>query len=359
MGHPGDQLGPCESISPPIGGPLDRSLSAAGSRAPPRRAGAGPRVTSGRGWLTSRGHRKCGGPFEDVGGVPTFGLIMVLDPVSRGQSRERYVNVLITCAGQRGDLIQVSRSALGGAGRVVACDMDPAAPARTVADRWRVVPRVDNDHLCGAAARSVPGGGRRSAVLPQRFEIGLLAPEADRFRAVGTRLVMADSRHDRCVPGQVGQLPAARRRWHRDAADIPECRGRFEAVADGQVDFPLVVKSRWGTSSLGGVEVVHDTHELDLAWELGNIRRVRRPGGSAGHPPSTSLASVTPAGPTRPCSSRSAPPVPSMGWTSSMTSMGDTAPPSSDASWCFSGSEAAQAVTMDSAGAAGARTTAR
>jgi len=191
------------------------------------------------------------------------------------------VNILITCAGQRRDLVEIFRGALAGAGRVVACDMDPAAPAFAVADAWRVVPRVDDVSYVERLLDVCEDESVALLFSLNDFEIALLAREADRFRRVGTRLVMADP----------DMVEACLDKWasFRMLADAGILTPRTflsvedatRAVAARQVGFPLVVKSRWGTSSLGGVEVVHDARELELAWELGSLRMERLVSGGA------------------------------------------------------------------------------
>ncbi len=185
------------------------------------------------------------------------------------------MDILITCAGQREDLIEIFRNALGGAGRVVACDMNPAAPARAVADSWRVVPRVDDDSYVERLLDVCREERVDLLFSLNDFEIALLAGEADRFRAVGTRLVMADPEMtDACLDKWASfQLLAGA--GIVTPLTFLSVEDALAAVADGRVRFPLIVKSRWGTSSLGGIEFVHDAHELDLVWELGNLRMER------------------------------------------------------------------------------------
>jgi carbamoyl-phosphate synthase large subunit len=107
------------------------------------------------------------------------------------------------------------------------------------------------------------------------FEIALLAREAGRFQARGTRLVMADPDIiDTCLDKWASfQLLGS----HGIITPLTflSVEAALSAVAERRVGFPLVVKSRWGTSSLGGIELVHDGHELELAWELGSLRMER------------------------------------------------------------------------------------
>ena len=56
-------------------------------------------------------------------------------------------NVLLTCAGMRGDMVAAFKAALareGEGGVVVAADASPLAPTLYLADRKALVPRVDD-----------------------------------------------------------------------------------------------------------------------------------------------------------------------------------------------------------------------
>ena len=185
------------------------------------------------------------------------------------------MNVLITCAGQRADFIEIFRRILNGAGLVVACDMDPAAPARAIADRWRVVPRVDDESYVERLLDVCEEEAVGLLFSLNDFEIALLAHEADRFGRIGTRPVIAHpDMIDACLDKWASYQLLTKARVVTPPTFL-SVEAALKAVADRQVEFPLVVKSRWGTSSLGGIEVVHDARELELVWELGTIRMER------------------------------------------------------------------------------------
>jgi carbamoyl-phosphate synthase large subunit len=106
------------------------------------------------------------------------------------------------------------------------------------------------------------------------LELGLLAQHAARLRAAGTIPVVA-------APTVIATCldKWATFQWLR-SCDIPGpetflfLADAHQAIARGQVRFPLLVKPRWGSASIG-VEHVENERELTHAWEWGQVR-VRR-----------------------------------------------------------------------------------
>jgi carbamoyl-phosphate synthase large subunit len=142
------------------------------------------------------------------------------------------------------------------------------------ADRTFVVPRVDDpeyfDHLLALCQEQRIG----LLVSLNDLELPLIAQQRERFRQIGTIVVVssADVIHT-CFDkwamshflGQHGfDTP-------KTCASLDEAR---QALAQGSLHFPLVVKPRWGTASIG-IEFVHSVEELELAYHLIHKRITR------------------------------------------------------------------------------------
>ncbi len=69
------------------------------------------------------------------------------------------VNILLTCAGQRVDIVRAFRAALAAgphAGRVIVSDLDPLSPALFAADQVVELPPVDHAGLRRGGRGGVP-----------------------------------------------------------------------------------------------------------------------------------------------------------------------------------------------------------
>jgi carbamoyl-phosphate synthase large subunit len=181
------------------------------------------------------------------------------------------MNILLTCAGRRSYLVAYFKQALAGRGRVLACDCCAGAAALAEADGAFVVPPVDH-----------PGYFRALLALCREHAVGLLLPlndlelarlaeQAPRFREAGTFPVVA-------TPAVTATCLD---KWATfeflTAAGLPTPE-TFLSPADarralerGAIRFPLLIKPRWGSGSIG-VEGVEDERELDLAYAWARLR---------------------------------------------------------------------------------------
>lgn len=185
----------------------------------------------------------------------------------REWTRERYsVNVLLTCAGRRNYLVRYFRQALSGTGKVYAVDASEYAPALQEADTSLIVPPV-NDHRYFDLIQEICETNQIQLLISLNdLELPLLARQRERFLAIGTiPVISSPAVIDTCFD-----------KWAADSflrehgLNSPQTFVTLEAVekalVNQEVQFPLVVKPRWGTASTG-IFYVHDAEELMLAYK--------------------------------------------------------------------------------------------
>ena len=179
----------------------------------------------------------------------------------------RATNVLLTCAGRRSFTIRAFKQALNNCGRVFACDASPDAPALQIADKGFVVPPADADNYIDVLLTICREQRVRLLIPALEPELPLLAAHRARFLKIGTLPLVSSPEIvaicydkletatflDRCglaAPRSYVQLEAAR-----------------QALSRGEITFPLVVKPRWGVSSIG-LAIAEDDQELELAFKM-------------------------------------------------------------------------------------------
>jgi carbamoyl-phosphate synthase large subunit len=176
------------------------------------------------------------------------------------------MNVMLTGAGRRTYLVEFFQWALGGRGQVIACDSIGSAPAMSEADRRFIVPRIDHPEYIASLLAICKVHSVRLLCSSSDLELGVLSQHAARFRAVGSIPVVA-------APPAIAicQDKWATFHWLRSCGlDAPATFGSLAdaraALAYGTLAFPLLIKPRFGTSSIGVVLVEND-RELALAYE--------------------------------------------------------------------------------------------
>ncbi|TML66811.1 MAG: ATP-grasp domain-containing protein [Actinobacteria bacterium] len=162
--------------------------------------------------------------------------------------------VLFTCAGQRVDIVDAFRRA---GATTIAVDVNPLAPALYHADRYALVPRVDDESYV-AALRDVVTEHGVALVIPltdldqaklarSRDDLGtlLLLPDADVVERLADKYLAHELFEERNVPSPPTWLPS----------HVPD-----------DLPFPVLVKARVG---FGSRDIYRAENREQLAFFLG------------------------------------------------------------------------------------------
>ncbi len=184
------------------------------------------------------------------------------------------MNILFTCAGRRNYLISYFKEVLGPEEMVCASDGDEYASALIEADRSFVVPRIDDPAYISVLVRLCKENKIGLLIPLNDLELPLLARQRGAFLSVGTYpLVSSEEVVDICFD-----------KWrtaefcHKIGIGCPATFLTLEqarqAIENNEVAFPLVVKPRWGSASIG-IEYVYDWEELEIVYKL-TKRRIQQ-----------------------------------------------------------------------------------
>lgn len=179
-------------------------------------------------------------------------------------------NVLLTCAGRRNYLVQFFREALNGRGLVFAADASPDAPAMAEADRAFVVPLVNHPSYLDELFKTAVSHDVGLLISLNDLDLPVLSRARERFLAAGVIPVVSDPHViDICFDKNKTAefLDRAGLSGPKTYLAFADARAALER---GEVAFPLIVKPRWGTASIG-LEYAGNIDELELAFEL--VRR--------------------------------------------------------------------------------------
>jgi len=105
------------------------------------------------------------------------------------------VTVLLTCAGQRVDIVRAFRAALDAGphtGRVLVSDADELSPSRYAADAVVALPLVDDPSYGAAVAEACRGEGVRAVVPLTDLDPVVLARSKDLVQAAGAHAFVPD-----------------------------------------------------------------------------------------------------------------------------------------------------------------------
>lgn len=177
------------------------------------------------------------------------------------------MNILFTCAGRRTYLLKYFKENLSTGDKIVATDMQLSAPALQVADVRIQVPAVYSPDylditLCICKEQKID-----ALFSLNDLELPILAKNKTRFEAIGVKMVVSnpmviDIAFDKYKTAQwVESLGLTAPKSY---VRLDDCK---RALAIGEIAFPLFMKPRWGSGSIG-LESVSDMDELEILYNL-------------------------------------------------------------------------------------------
>lgn len=177
------------------------------------------------------------------------------------------MNILFTCAGRRTYLLKYFKENLAEGDKVVATDMQLSAPALQVADVKLQVPAVYDPEYVNITLNICKEQKIDALLSLNDLELPILAENKDRFEELGVKVIVSDPQvidiaFDKYKTAQwVESLGLVAPKTYVRMEDVKK------ALAAGEIEFPLFMKPRWGSGSIG-LESIADMEELDIYYNL-------------------------------------------------------------------------------------------
>lgn len=177
------------------------------------------------------------------------------------------MNILFTCAGRRTYLLKYFKENMSAEDKVVATDMQLSAPALQGADVKLQVPAVYDPKYIDITLNICKEQNIDALISLNDLELPILAENKAKFEALDVKVIVSnpeviDIAFDKYKTAQwveaIG-LNAPKTYVTLDTAK--------EALAKGEIAFPLFMKPRWGSGSIG-LETIDDMEELDIYYHL-------------------------------------------------------------------------------------------
>lgn len=184
------------------------------------------------------------------------------------------MNLLFTCAGRRNYLINYFKEALNGTGKVIATDMQMSAPAMNDADIAVVVPSIYDENYINSLLEVIQKHDVKAVISLNDLELPILSGNKQKIENLGARLIVSsekviDITFDKVKTAQF--LKAIGIKTPDTFTTLQEAKTK---IAQKELNFPLVVKPRWGSASIG-IDFPLDEEELDLSFRLQQLKLKR------------------------------------------------------------------------------------
>ncbi len=177
------------------------------------------------------------------------------------------MNILFTCAGRRTYLLKYFKENLAEGDKVVATDMQLSAPALQVADVKLQVPAVYDPEYVNITLNICREQKIDALLSLNDLELPILAENKARFEELGVKVIVSSPE---VIDIAFDKYKTAR--WVESLGLVtPKTYVCLEdakrALAAGEIGFPLFMKPRWGSGSIG-LESIADMEELDIYYNL-------------------------------------------------------------------------------------------
>ena len=182
--------------------------------------------------------------------------------------------ILFTCAGRRNYLINYFKAALNGNGRILAADMQKTAPAMVDADESFIVPGIYDKNYIAAIENIILKEKVDAVISLNDLELPILSENKTRLEKLGCKVIVSDKRpinisFDKWETNKF--LESIGLKYPKTYIDL---EGAKEAIKNKNLNFPLVIKPRWGSASIG-IDFLTEMRELELGYELLSLKLKR------------------------------------------------------------------------------------
>ncbi len=177
------------------------------------------------------------------------------------------MNILFTCAGRRNYLIEYFNKELKGIGKTVAADMQLSAPAMKAANVAYQVPEIYDSYYIEKLLDICIKENISALFSLNDLELPVLADQKKKFDAIGVNLIVSSPSVIEICFDKSKTCEFA----ESIGLNVPLTYKAFNdaksSLLRGDMKFPIVVKPRWGSASIG-LEFPLNFEELDLSYKL-------------------------------------------------------------------------------------------
>lgn len=180
------------------------------------------------------------------------------------------MNILFTCAGRRTYLLKYFREQMGDKDKIIAADMQLTAPALSVADVRVMVPAVYDEHYVEALHQICEMHNVDVLISLNDLELPILAENKLSFENIGVNVLVSSSEVIDICFDKLKTADFITSIGLKSPKTYRNLESATQAILDGELKFPVVIKPRWGSASIG-IEFVDNIDDLRIVYEL--IRR--------------------------------------------------------------------------------------
>ncbi len=177
------------------------------------------------------------------------------------------MNILFTCAGRRTYLLKYFKENLLSSDLIIATDMQLTAPALQIADVKIQVPSVYDSKYIDTTIDICKSYKINALISLNDLELPILSVNKHLFESIGVEVIVSspeviDICFDKYKTAQwIESIGLCAPQTYVRMCDVKK------ALSEGDIAFPLFMKPRWGSGSIG-LETIDDMDELEMYYHI-------------------------------------------------------------------------------------------
>ncbi|MGC0121402.1 ATP-grasp domain-containing protein [Pseudoalteromonas piscicida] len=175
------------------------------------------------------------------------------------------MNILFTCVGRRKYLVDYFKSELHNSGKVVGVDMSSTAPALAGCDEWYLAPSVYDEGYVERILDVCKIENIDALISLNDMELPILSKHRSLFKNAGVILVLANDKAIDICSDKYKTFLFCKENNIPVPSSFVNLENTLAEIDKKSLDFPLIVKPRWGSASFG-LYVVENIDELVEAY---------------------------------------------------------------------------------------------
>lgn len=180
-------------------------------------------------------------------------------------------NILFTCAGRRNYLINYFKEALNGNGQVFAVDQSISAPAMADADVAILVPNIYDDNYISTLMSIVQKHNISAIISLNDLELPVMSKYKSLLESTGVKVIVSNEEVIDIAFDKIKTFNFIKKIGLQTPITFSNLEMVKNAIIKGTLNFPLVVKPRWGSASIG-IDFPETMEELDLSFKLQQLK---------------------------------------------------------------------------------------
>lgn len=165
------------------------------------------------------------------------------------------MNILFCSAGRRCELLKNFRASMDKDSKIVAADLSSTAPALYFADRRYLVPRIDDENYIPRILAICQAEKIQAITTLIDPEIELLAKNREKFEAIGVEVLAPYENTARLCFDKYAMYCYLTEKGIPTTKTFADLEDFLQAYEDGEIKFPVFVKPRTGSGSVGAQKI--------------------------------------------------------------------------------------------------------